>query len=139
MSEVILQITDNCNIKFRTGNSEESIGGYIVTTTQNEYIIGITNDVLCCENFGYLSTPDDISEFINSELLTVEITDSDCYKKTAMFDRDMYENTFFIDFVTTNGTFQLMVYNTHNGYYGHNVYVLKNNNLLLQSLIWKKW
>jgi len=29
----------------------------------------------------------------------------------------------FVDFITTNGTFQLAVYNSHNGYYGHGIVV----------------
>ena len=39
----------------------------------------------------------------------------------------------FVDFVTDRGTFQLAVYNSHNGYYGHGILVLKNDEVLLED------
>ena len=35
-------------------------------------------------------------------------------------------DTMFVNFETSSGTFQLTCYNSHNGYYGHDVTVVSN-------------
>lgn len=41
----------------------------------------------------------------------------------------------FVDFVTNIGTFQLAVYNSHNGYYGHGIIVAKDDDILLDDTL----
>lgn len=41
----------------------------------------------------------------------------------------------FVDFVTSRGTFQLAVYNSHNGYYGHGIIVAKDDEILLNETL----
>lgn len=68
-----------------------------------------------------MSSDDDFSEYIGSELLCVDVVDKALNKKT---DIDIYEGgIIFLNLETSNGTLQFAVYNEHNGYYGHNAKV----------------
>lgn len=98
--------------------------GYVLTVDDGLDIgtikLGISNDQCCCEEWGYITTPDDVSEFIGSEVLDINLVsqmqrpDGDC------------AGTMFINIETDNGLLQLSVYNNHNGYYGHVVEVSVN-------------
>lgn len=92
--------------------------------------IGIEEFQQCCENSGYLTTNDNINDFIGAELK--EIIKVDEYFNTKKFDVKAFEDTFymeetrmiFVNFNTDKGTFQVIAYNEHNGYYSHNVLLL---------------
>ena len=96
--------------------------GYRVTTDRQEIVVLIDNGQTCCESFGYLDSFEDPAEFVGAELRNVAIVDEafntlsdpgDCYEGGAVF----------VNFETDRGLFQLTVYNSHNGYYGHSVIV----------------
>jgi hypothetical protein len=48
--------------------------GYKVTTNRHVYYVLIDNDQSCCESWGYLSSDDDLEQFVGSELEKVELT-----------------------------------------------------------------
>jgi hypothetical protein len=94
--------------------------GYQIITDQQTIKIGISEEQCCCESWGYLITNDNIDDFIGSELLNIVRVD------TALNNKKIEElecldegGAMFINFETTKGLFQIVVYNAHNGYYGH--------------------
>lgn len=75
-------------------------------------IILFDNGQCCCE-CRYMHTDDDVKYHIGSKLLNAEIRSGD----TVEFRGDLKESEFLI--VTTDkGSFTVVNYNEHNGYYG---------------------
>jgi len=106
--------------------------GYEVVTEQEKIYVLIDSDLQCCESFGYMSTNDDITEFIGAELLDVELTDislnsTKIEKNTSDDFTDDFEDIQFVNFITNKDILQLVVYNYHNGYYSHDIKVIRNN------------
>lgn len=96
--------------------------GIIVTTDQDEIKVGIETGQQCCESSGYVVSEDSFSDFIGSDLLSVDIV-NEALKTTEV--RDVYEGfTMFVNFNTSKGLFQIAAYNNHNGYYGHNAVII---------------
>lgn len=108
--------------------------GYEVKTATDTYQVLISNEQSCCEDFGYLTTNDNIQEFIGAELLEVVTTDTSLSGKNFM-DGIEEADCMFVDFKTSKGTLQLVVYNQHNGYYGHDVLLLKNNKAEVETTL----
>lgn len=103
--------------------------GYIITTEKSVYNLGIDNDGQCCENWGYLASNDNLDEFIGAEIIGVKLTDNELFTVDTLpkiYEDDM---TFFT--VETNkGSFQIVAYNEHNGYYSHDVLIVINDELI---------
>ena len=115
--EKILRI-EECNFK-TSMEGWGSYDGYCVITDLQTIKVGISSGACYCENFGYLTTNDDLKEFEGSELLSIEVVDKALNIKSI---EDIYvdENeAMFVNFNTSNGVMQLVAYNSHNGYYGH--------------------
>jgi hypothetical protein len=115
-----------------------SMDGYKVETEKHVFYVLIDNGQSCCENWGYMSSEDDLNYFIGSELIEINVTDTALNKKvlTQMDEELINSNEIqFVDFKTNNGTFQLAVYNSHNGYYGHGILVAKDNEILLNEVL----
>lgn len=111
--------------------------GYKVETDNHTFCILIDNYQSCCECWGYMSSEDDFKQFIDSELIEVKLTDN-ALNQTLVDKSGYYEDEGgiqFVDFVTSEGTFQLAVYNGHNGYYGHGILVAKDNEILLNETL----
>ena len=112
--------------------------GYQVTTNQHQYRVLIRDQPSCCEQWGYITSEDDLSGYVGSTLLAVKLTDTAL--RTAVM-QELEETDFdcggiqFVDFVTDKGVFQLAVYNSHNGYYGHRVRITKDEEVLLDSAL----
>jgi hypothetical protein len=123
-------------ISFLGGYS--NMDGYKVETEEHTYYVLIDNGQSCCENWGYMSSEDDLSYFIGSELKEVKITDT-AYNQTVVtkMDDEYIGNgeIQFVDFITDKGVFQLAVYNSHNGYYGHGILIAKDNEILLNETL----
>jgi hypothetical protein len=101
--------------------------GVRITTNKQTVLFGISAGQDCCENYGYMSSNDDFSEFIGAEILDIKETNSGLESSSIVerMSEDYIQlgSTFFITVETTVGTLQFAVYNEHNGYYGHDVIV----------------
>lgn len=114
-----------------------SMDGYKVVTDKHIYHVLIDNVQSCCETWGYLSSEDDFEQFIGSELIEVKLTDT-ALNQTVVANSGYYEGRGgiqFVDFITTVGVLQLAVYNGHNGYYGHEIIVAKDEEILLEDTL----
>lgn len=110
--------------------------GYEVKTTDHRYLVLIDNGQSCCESWGYLSTEDNLQEFVGADLLDVELTDTSL--KTEPIEELEYIDeggVQFVTFKTSRGDFQLAVYNGHNGYYGHGIIVAEDDTVLLSDTL----
>lgn len=117
----------------------ESMDGYEVATDQHVYRVLINNEESCCESWGYLASEDDLAPFLGAELREVRLTDT-ALNMTRVEQSEHYGDMDaggiqFVDFVTDRGTFQLVVYNAHNGYYGHSILVAKDDDVLLSDTL----
>ena len=127
------EITD-----FKPNVSWCKMDGYKVTTTKANIFVLISNGQGCCESWGYFSSEDDIMSFIGATLKEVNLTDvalnKKCVEESGYYGGDD-GGIQFVDFVTTKGTFQLAVYNDHNGYYGHEILVTIGDNVICKDTL----
>ena len=115
----------------------DTMDGYRVTTDTNKILVLISNGQSCCENWGYFSSESDMSQFVGAELLEVNLTDV-ALNKERVEESGYYDDQGgiqLVDFVTTNGVFQLAVYNAHNGYYGHGIVVAIDNEVIHEDTL----
>lgn len=116
---------------------ESKYDGYEVVTDQHIYRVLIENEQNCCEDWGYFSSNDSGFEcYIGKELIGVHLIDTAL--NTIKVD-DLYldqGDIQFVDFDFSDGTkLQLAVYNAHNGYYGHPIFILKDDIILKQDTL----
>lgn len=120
--------------------------GYIVTTSSKTIKMVISNDQDCCEEFGYMMSEDNVSRYIGANFLGIDIVDTD-YEKYSLFEkvqkglwRDEKEDdnedgrityAVFVDIKTNVGVLQFVLYNNHNGYYGHTVSITHEKRIIL--------
>lgn len=112
--------------------------GYKVITDKHTIVVLIDNGQSCCESWGYFASEDDFAPFVGTELQEINLTDTAL--NTERVEASGYYGSDeggiqFVDFVTSQGTFQLAVYNAHNGYYGHGIVVAKDNDILLNETL----
>lgn len=106
-------------------NDWNEFEGFLITTSEQIIKIGIENRQSCCETFGYLIINDEISDFINQELLSISVVDIALNTKVIDAVSDLEEgDAMFVNLETSNGLLQIAVYNSHNGYYGHESIVI---------------
>lgn len=134
----------------------ETFDGFSIITNRQEIILAISNEQQCCEDAGYFMTNDNIEDFLNSELLSIDFVDGELKTHTMKttetityqdghthsFERDGYfvdikknheigasENyALFVNIHTSKGQLQFVAYNAGNGYYGHS-FELKSQQL----------
>ena len=131
MTELITAITEGeltrtKTIKGYKGETtyHEHYDAVVITTNQQVITIGIDNGQSCCESWGILLIQDDIQSFIGAELLGITtITRADLATAEKVPEDTDETNTLFINIQTSVGNLQVAVYNCHNGYYGHDVFV----------------
>lgn len=110
-------------------NSWSTFEGYQIVTDRQVITVGINNGQSCCENWGYLMSQDNFEEFIDAELLSVKVTDTSLNTTVKDMLKDDYvseDSCMFVNFETSAGTLQFTAYNEHNGYYGHEAFVISN-------------
>jgi len=98
--------------------------GYVITTNKRRIKIGVSTGQSCCEVTGYFTSEDDPKCFIGKQLVSVAIVDELFNKK--QIDQIEYRDqggVMFVNFETPDDTLQFVVYNSHNGYYGHTALV----------------
>ncbi len=101
-----------------------SYEGFVVTTNKRRVKMGVSKGKSCCEVTGYFTSEDDPKSFIGKQLVGVEVVDTMLNKK--QIDRIEYLDqggVMFVNLNCTDGTLQFVVYNVHNGYYGHEAMV----------------
>ena len=125
--EKIISITEVDNYKDETegyhrfGNCYE---GFIVKTDERTIKCLISNEQNCCETSGYLTSEDDLDNYIGADLLSVQSVSGENFDKKLLENVARHvtiEDCMFLEFTTSKGSFQLVVYNEHNGYYSHKV------------------
>jgi hypothetical protein len=122
--EKILMINEE-GFTIQKANWKDHYEGYNVVTDQQIIKVGISSGQCCCENYGYLTTNDDINEFIGANLLSISITDQALNnKKIEELEYLDCGDTMFVNIETSKGLLQLVAYNSHNGYYGHNAVLI---------------
>ena len=97
-------------------------GGIRIETTKQVIKFSMDLDISCCEHPGYFLSEDNPKDYLDSELLSIQVTDECLNKKELENQVDLYEGSaLFVDINTNVGTLQFVAYNEHNGYYGHEV------------------
>ncbi len=144
MNEKIVSIKEIQGFEFSGKKSiwDNSFAGFEVLTDKHSYKVLISNDQSCCENWGYAISEDNPDSFIDSTLQEITLTDT---KLRTFAPNELPEDTSyseyyngliqFVSFTTSNGLFQLAVYNEHNGYYGHTIFVTKDDEVIFDSVL----
>lgn len=102
-----------------------SYDGYEIETEDQTIQVLIDNMQSCCEDWGYLSSDDNLEDFVGSTLVEIRLTDTGLNERMVEAGQHLDEGDIvFVTFRTDKGFFQLAVYNGHNGYYGHNVRIV---------------
>ena len=120
MKEIIESIDNDYQIKI----DNTSYAGYKIQTNKQEILLLIYDVQQCCESYGYLDTVDDKEDFIGSELNEIYLTDTKLESNDLIDIDDEYTNIQFINLNTSKGLFQFTLYNSHNGYYGHDIRII---------------
>ncbi len=121
-----IEVVSNCKLYNKEGNLYYC-DGYVIKTNLQEINIGISNGQDCCEYWGYITSEDNFKNFIGAELLSVEIVDGEYKSKKVNLPEDVSsDDCVFVNVQTSEGTLQFVLYNVHNGYYGHSVIISSN-------------
>lgn len=126
LTEIITNIEEISDYKF-DGSFYSLYDGYKVTTDKRMLFVLVSNGQCWCENWGQVASDDSLNDYIGAELISVEEVDSSYNTNVAEFaEGGECTESVFVNFNTNKGTFQLVVYNHHNGYYGHDVVFIEN-------------
>ena len=119
-------------------------GGYKISTESDTYLILIETGTTCCEQHGYISTnEEDLSYFVGAELIDFKLTNTALNTRKLSNEGLMWNGRLdldcggiqFVDIETSKGVLQLAVYNSHNGWYGHDILIKKNDEVLLENYL----
>ena len=149
MSEHIVEIEELARgdvTEDRFHDGDDSGCGYKIHTDKQVISLLISNGQTCCESWGYLMSEElnEGDDFIGAIITSIsQVKESDINQPQAKLihaggmetgnegdiGREEYdmepggEKTVFINIHTDRGTLQFKAYNSHNGYYGHQVQV----------------
>jgi hypothetical protein len=104
-------------------SGRDEYDGYVISLEDGEQVkMGISNTQSCCENWGYLTSEDNLEEFVGAELISVGVVDEALNVKDipAVYDGGVM----FINVYTSSGMFQFIAYNEHDGYYSHDAVLI---------------
>lgn len=149
--EIIKSLKDDITKKFGKWFNINNYTGFLIITNKQCIYILIEGYQKCCENWGYeacknsgiIETQDDLKDFIGSEVLSIERITTENHKSIQIYDKleeklkndcFYYPDTEFVSIKTSNGILQFAVYNSHNGYYGHNIYIVFNQTIIQDTL-----
>ena len=105
-----------------------TLEGFVVTTTKQIIKLGIETYPYCCEIFGYVTSEDNLEDFVGANLTGISVVDEEYDAKVIDFLKESWVDrgsAVFINFSTDKGVLQFVLYNKHNGFYGH-WYVLES-------------
>ena len=144
MTERIVKIEEFVGNDFDDDGDDYGYSGYKIHTDKQVISLLISNYQSCCESWGYLMSEElnEGDDFIGANIISIAEVDVDLKEKEVDIisdvshtseepddddddddDDDYGENTVFINIHTDRGTLQFKAYNSHNGYYGHDVRV----------------
>lgn len=105
-----------------------SYDGYRIVTDQQAILVGIEDSQHCCENWGHVTSEDDLQSYVGAQLNNIRITDTslNAVIDEAVGDLSYEGSCMFVTFGTSKGDFQFVAYNDHNGYYGHKAVLVSN-------------
>lgn len=108
-----------------SGYSSSYVGYVVALDDGAVYQMGIQDGQSCCENYGYLTSQDDFTDFIGADLLSVAMVDDQLkhYDVSSVYDGA----AMFVNVDTSVGLLQFVAYNEHNGYYSHNAVLVQNS------------
>lgn len=118
--ETIQSVKNLDSFTLRKGNEihPDTYEGFEIVTNKQRILFGVSNQSSCCESWGHISSEDDLEQFVGAEL--IEVTRTDTALNTVKLPEYIDEGgMIFVTFVTSKGPLQFVVYNAHNGYYGH--------------------
>ena len=114
-------------------NSNYRYDGYMVDTEDSIILVLINNVNLCCENWGILTSDDNLGEYTGAIINDIAVVDK-ALNETIVKDLSLDEGeAIFVNFNTNKGILQLGVYNAHNGYYGHAVKIIQAKKEILHD------
>ena len=102
--------------------------GYCIITEDDLYFIMIGNSQNCCEEYGIIVSNDDLSYYEGSNLIDIKTI-----KEYNTMSGCRETNTLFVNIETSKGVLQFNVYNTHNGYYGHDVEIKTMDKIICET------
>ena len=123
--------------KIEEVDNYQGMDGYRVTTDAHVILVLIDNGQSYRESWGYLSSDDNLDQFVGAILKEISLADKALNQKQVE-QSDYYEGEGgiqFVDFTTNKGVFQLAVYNAHNGYYGHGILVAVDDDVVLNDTL----
>lgn len=130
--EKILKIKEET---FTIKDHYSDFDGFVIVTDKQDIKVGVSNSQSCCESFGCLISNDDVGEFIGAELLSIERVDEGLNTKMIDAGKCLDEGgAIFVNFNTSKGKFQIVAYNSHNGYYGHTAVIISQQLNTIDSL-----
>jgi hypothetical protein len=140
LDERINSIKEVENVEYDRGAWNDHYDGFEIITNKHSYKVLIDNGQSCCENWGYAISEDDPENFIGAKLLAINITDTqlNTFAIDALPDtnKSYYEGDIqFVSFSTNMGIFQIALYNEHNGYYGHEILLLQDDDAVFQNVL----
>jgi hypothetical protein len=111
--------------RMQKGTYPSVFDGVTIETSEHTICIGVDNQSQCCESWGFLQCEDDFKDYIGATVLQVVAVDTNMHLKKIEedFNTDDECGTCFINVETSKGTLQFAAYNSHNGYYGHDVVI----------------
>jgi hypothetical protein len=119
--EFLKEFTNRNDESFYNDSTHVSSWFGFIIETENKFIyLLIDANNQCCEDFGYFTTHDNLEDFIGSNLIKFEVSNPQSGIQMS-FEYINNLDCEFINFFTDKGDFQLIVYNNHNGYYGHDI------------------
>lgn len=120
---------DKLIIKSIEEKNDGDYKGIYITTNKAVLKFEIGADRQCCEHFGYFSYNEfdkPYEHFISAEIYQIFISNDESENKkvfdiTEGVEHSMYDidSAVFINVMTSKGKLQIVIYNEHNGYYGH--------------------
>jgi hypothetical protein len=142
MSEVIQSIEE---VTVKDEGKWESNAGYKIVTSDQEILFLIDDGRSCCESWGYFTSEDDFVKFVGAILTGITVTDTNRtsrvinqdYNYDSSDDEDItldQGDVMFVDVETDRGILQLVAYNAHNGYYGHEAKIISKQ-LTLEKVL----
>lgn len=118
---------------------DKYMGLKIVLDNDEEIIVGIEEFQSCCEVYGYyMEYPDGYNTLHDCiGLQIIDFTDGSSHRRCSYIsytESGKYSNNLTININTTAGVISCTLYNEHNGYYPHDIYMEFNDYTDKQTL-----